>query len=86
MVPNEDVQLLLHQYVDVFKDPQTLPPPRSYDHSIPLMPDAVTINSRPYHYSPQHKTEIENQVKQLLDHGLITHSHSPSALGQEERW
>ena len=79
MVPNEDVQLLLHQYVDVFKDPQTLPPPRSYDHSIPLMPDAVTINSRPYHYSPQHKTKTENQVKQLLDHGLITHSHSPFA-------
>jgi len=79
MVPNEDVQLLLHQYVDVFKDPQTLPPPRSYDHAIPLIPDVVPINSRPYHYSPQHNTKIENQVKQLLDHGLITHSHSPFA-------
>ena len=79
MVPNEDIQLLLHQYVDVFNDPQTLPPPRSYDHAIPLMPDVVPINSRPYHYSPHHKTEIENQVKQLLDHGLITHSHSPFA-------
>ena len=63
MVPNEDVQLLLHQYADVFMDPQTLPPPRSYDHAIPLIPDVVPINSRPYHYSPQHKTEIENQVK-----------------------
>jgi len=41
MVPNEDIQLLLHQYADVFKDPQTLPPPRSYDHAIPLMFDAV---------------------------------------------
>ena len=79
MVPNEDVQLLLHQYADVFKDPQTLTPPRSYDHAIPLMLDVVPINSRPYHYSPQHKTEIENQVKQLLDHGLITHNHSPFA-------
>jgi len=79
MVPNEDIQLLLHQYADVFKDPQTLPPPRSYDHAIPLIPDVVPINSRPYHYSPQHKTEIENQVKQLLDRGLITHNHSPFA-------
>ena len=43
------------------------------------MPDVVPINSRPCHYSPQHKIEIENQVKQLLDHGLITHSHSPFA-------
>jgi hypothetical protein len=43
------------------------------------MPDVVPINPRPYHYSPQHKTKIENQVKHLLDHGLITHSHSPFA-------
>jgi hypothetical protein len=76
---NELVQLLLHQYADVFQDPQTLPPQRSYDHAISLLPDAVPFNSRPYHYSPQHKTEIENQVKQLLDKGLITHSHSPFA-------
>ena len=76
---NEEVQLLLHQYADVFQDPQTLPPPRSYDHAIPLLPDGVPFNSRPYHYSPQHKTEIENQVKQLLEKGLITHSHSPYA-------
>ena len=78
-VANEDIQLLLHQYADVFTDPQTLPPQRSYDHTIPLVPDAVPFNSRPYHYSPQHKTEIEKQVKYLLEHGLITHSNSPFA-------
>jgi hypothetical protein len=39
----------------------------------------VPVNSRPYHYSPHHKAEIEKQVKQLLDCGLITHSHSPFA-------
>lgn len=49
---NEDIQLLLHQYADVFNDLQNLPPARSYDHAIPLFPDAVPINSRPYHYSP----------------------------------
>jgi protein associated with RNAse G/E len=41
--------------------------------------DAVPVNARPYHYSSQHKTKIENQVKQLLEVGLITHSHSPFA-------
>lgn len=46
---------------------------------MPLYPDTVPVNTRPYHYSPQHKTEIENQVKQLLEAGLITHSHSPFA-------
>jgi hypothetical protein len=79
MVAHENIQLLLHKYVDVFADPKTLPPQRSYDHTIPLIPDALPINSRPYHYSPQHKIEIENQVKTLLEHGLITYSNSPFA-------
>lgn len=74
-----EVQHILNQYTEVFQDPQTLPPTRSYDHSIPLIPGAVPVNARPYHYSPQHKTEIETQVKQLLQSGLITHSHSPFA-------
>lgn len=56
---DEDIQLLLQQYADVFQEPTGLPPHRSYDHAIFLFPDAVPINSRPYHYSPQHKTEIE---------------------------
>ena len=76
---DEDIQLLLQQYADVFQEPSSLPPHRSYDHAISLFPDAVPINSRPYHYSPQHKTEIEKQVKQLLADGFITHSHSPFA-------
>lgn len=78
-MPSEDLKLLLAQYADVFNDPKQLPPARSYDHAIPLHPDAVLVNSRPYHYSPQHKTKIEKQVKELLDNGLICHSHSPFA-------
>jgi len=68
-----------HKYADIFQDPKQLPPHRAYDHDVPLYPDAVPVNAIPYHYSPQHKTEIENQVKQLLEAGLITHSHSPFA-------
>jgi hypothetical protein len=70
---------LLQSFKDVFTDPKVLPPTRTYDHAIPLMPSAVPINSRQYHYSPMHKIEIENQVKQLLQEGLIAHSHSPFA-------
>jgi hypothetical protein len=44
---------------------------------MPSIPRAVTINCKPYHYSPHHKTEIENQVQQLLQVGFIAHSHSP---------
>jgi hypothetical protein len=75
----DEVQQLLDQYATVFQDPKKLPPKRSYDHDIPLVPRAVPINARPYHYSPQLKTEIEEQVKELLQAGLITHSHSPFA-------
>jgi hypothetical protein len=35
--------------------------------------------SKPYHYSPHHKTEIEQQVQELLQSGFITHSKSPFA-------
>lgn len=58
-INSEELQLLLTQYADVFNDPRQLPPARSYDHAIPLQPNSIPINSRPYHYSPQHKTEIE---------------------------
>lgn len=74
-----ELDQLLQSYEDVFNDPQTLPPHRSYDHAIPLVPGSIPINPRPYHYSPLHKTEMENQVKQLLQAGLIAHSHSPFA-------
>jgi hypothetical protein len=39
------VQTLLEEYKDVFEDPQTLPPERLLDHSIPLLPNATTVNS-----------------------------------------
>ncbi|RLN03399.1 uncharacterized protein C2845_PM13G02930 [Panicum miliaceum] len=73
------VQEVLDAYHGVFDDPQTLPPPRVYDHTIPILPGAVPVNSRPYRYSPLHKDEIEKQVKALLAAGLIIPSTSPYA-------
>jgi hypothetical protein len=73
------VQQLLEEYQDVFATPQGLPPERQYDHSIPTLPNAIPINSRPYRYSPLHKDEIEKQVRELLSAGLITPSTSPYA-------
>lgn len=57
-----EIAQLLDKYKDVFQDPKKLPPPMAYDHAISLLPGSVPINSRPYHYSPQHKSEIEQQV------------------------
>jgi hypothetical protein len=73
------VHNLLLQYKDVFKDPKTLPPVRVFDHVIPLIPSAIPVNSRPYRYSPFHKTEIEHQVEELMTSDLIEPSVSPFA-------
>jgi hypothetical protein len=63
----------------VFEDLVALPPHRDYDHTIPLLPDSVPINSRPYHYSPLHKDKLERLVKVLLESELIYVSTSPFA-------
>ena len=73
------VQSLLHEFSEVFQKPVNLPPVRTYDHTIPLVPNASPVNSKPYRYSHLHKDEIERQVKELLSAGLITHSTSPFA-------
>lgn len=49
-----------------------------YDHAIPLLPNSIPVNSRPYRYSA-HKDEIEKQVQELLTSGLITPSTKPFA-------
>lgn len=76
---DSELQQLLQEFQDVFEEPKNLPPPRAYDHHIPLIPGAVPVNSKPYRYSPLHKNEIEKQVQELLQSGLITTSVSPFA-------
>lgn len=48
-----------------------------FDHSIPLLPGASPVNLRPYHYNPAQKTEIEKQVSDMLQQGVIQCSASP---------
>jgi hypothetical protein len=69
----------LQEFKDVFVTNNKLPPHRSYDHAIPLLPNSAPVNSKPYRYSPHHKDEIEKQVQELLADGLITPSTSPFA-------
>lgn len=75
----EEVQQVLQANKAAFNDPKTLPPQRDFDHEIPLVPGAVPVNCRPYRYSPQQKDEIERQVAEMLQAGLITPSLSPFA-------
>ncbi|XP_073367792.1 uncharacterized protein [Aegilops tauschii subsp. strangulata] len=73
------LQALLDEYADVFQEPKTLPPHRDFDHAIHLEPGTSPPNVRPYRYSPLQKDEIERQVAEMLQVGLITTSISPFA-------
>jgi hypothetical protein len=50
---NSELEQLLLKYHDIFLEPKELPPKRSYDHSIPLVPDSQPVNVRPYRYALQ---------------------------------
>jgi hypothetical protein len=73
------VQELLSKFKDSFPEPQSLPPRRAIDHQLPLITGAQPVNVRPYHYSPHQKNEIEKQVQEMLQSGIIQLSSSPFA-------
>lgn len=73
----EQIQLILSDFAEVFEEPRGLPPSQDCDHTIPLVPGAQPVNVRPYRYTPIQKDEIEKQVKEMLDKGLIKPSASP---------
>jgi hypothetical protein len=47
------------------------PPPRQFDHAIPLLPGAKPVNLRPYWFNSAQKDEVECQIKQMLEQGII---------------
>jgi hypothetical protein len=53
-----------------------MPPTRDCDHQIPLLHGARPVQMRPYRYAPALKTEIENQVAEMLHSGIIQPSKS----------
>nr|XP_040258848.1 uncharacterized protein LOC120976091 [Aegilops tauschii subsp. strangulata] len=73
----DNIQAVIDQFSDVFGEPTELPPRRACDHRIPLMPGAQLVNLRPYRQKPEHKDEIEKQVREMLKAGIIQRSHSP---------
>nr|AQA29564.1 integrase core domain protein [Zea mays] len=74
-LPPEIVQLL-NQFQSVFAKPMSLPLERSCDHSIPLVAGASPVNIRPYRYPPAPKDEIERQVAEMVQSGIIRPSAS----------
>ncbi|WVZ55602.1 hypothetical protein U9M48_006242 [Paspalum notatum var. saurae] len=75
-VPAE-ISSLLHEFAPLFAPVSGLPQQRACDHVIPLVQGAQPVSVRPYRYPPALKDEIESQVHDLLDKGLIQPSSSP---------
>ena len=74
------VETLLEEFDGIFREPQTLPPPRPhFDHRIPLKEGSNPVNLRPYRYSAVQKTIIDKLVDEMLSQGIIQHSNSPYA-------
>ena len=71
------IHVLLTKYTALFQPPQSLPPARTTDHHIHLLPQSTPLNVRPYRYPHFQKQEIELQVDSMLQKGLIQPSTSP---------
>ncbi|KAH9658539.1 hypothetical protein KPL70_023536 [Citrus sinensis] len=71
------MQQILVEYSNLFQEPRQLPPSRDIDHNIPLKEGTEPVNVRPYRYPYFQKSEIEKQVQEMLNSGLIRPSTSP---------
>ncbi|XP_052728506.1 uncharacterized protein LOC128195301 [Vigna angularis] len=67
------IQKLLKEFDDLFPKeiPNGLPPLRGIEHQIDFIPGATLPNRPAYRTNPQETKEIESQVQELLDKGLI---------------
>ncbi|CAA0840354.1 Uncharacterized mitochondrial protein AtMg00860, partial [Striga hermonthica] len=72
-----DVRELLEEFEGVLGKPKGLPPHREFDHRIPLINEQHAGHVHPYRYAHFQKTEIERQVAEIIESGLIQHSRSP---------
>lgn len=68
---------LLQKFEHLFQPPSELPTNRDIEHHITLKEGTNPVNVRPYRYAHFQKAEIEKQVQEMLQSGLIRPSSSP---------
>ncbi|KAJ0627391.1 putative nucleotidyltransferase, Ribonuclease H [Helianthus annuus] len=80
--PPTPVQPLLTEFLDVFPDeiPKGLPLMREIQHCIDFLPGSSIPNKPAYRMNPKEFEELQRQVHDLLDKGLIRESMSPCAV------
>ncbi|XP_037493831.1 uncharacterized protein LOC110010892 [Jatropha curcas] len=85
-----EMRTLLDQFPDIYQRPSQLPLELKINHRINLKEGANPINVRPYRYAHFQKAEIEKQVHDMLNSGLIQPSTSPFSspvlLVKKKRW
>ena len=81
MEPQENIHSsmweILQEFSYLFIEPSSLPPTREVDHGIALKEGTKPINVPPYRYAHYQKNEIEKQVQDMLQSGLVQASTSP---------
>ena len=75
--PSQDVQYLISEFQDLTTPRTAPPPPRNIAHTIPLEPGHKPPFRPIYRLSPKELAEVEKQVSELLQQGLIQPSSSP---------
>jgi hypothetical protein len=70
------LQAMLQEFTDIFAEPTGMPPPRTRDHSITLIPDSSPVAVRSYRYPAAHKDELERQCAAMLAQGIVRRSTS----------
>ena len=73
---------MLNEYKDIVVDDilDGLPPIRSINHGMDLIPGASLPNKAPYRLTPIKNEELNRQVHELLQKGLIRESLIPCAI------
>ena len=74
------MRTLCEEYKDIFKEVIGLPPKRTHDHQIPLVPGAEPVNLRPYRYPWEQKNIIERMIEEMLSIGHHKEQQEPLCI------
>lgn len=72
-----DLQAFIEDFQAIFEMPKELPLSRLCDHRIPLIDPSKSVCARPYRYPYHQKNEIERQIREILETGIVRESSSP---------
>ncbi|XP_043807317.1 uncharacterized protein LOC110602059, partial [Manihot esculenta] len=73
---------MMQEFTDVFPDelPSGLPPLRGIEHQIDFIPGSSIPNRPAYRSNPMETKEMQRQIDELMEKGLVRESLSPCAV------